>query len=119
MAATPRGGLILEPTATKEIAIAALGGSAAIASVLLVFMGFLFAKAESLPSTTDDAIVARYTRLAKIGLLPLISQTVVVASAYLWLFSPGNTCYYHVWSIGFIVALILFVMYSGVVTLML
>lgn len=109
----------MESIPTKDIAIAALGGSAAIAAVLLVFMGFMFVKAEALPSTADNQFIARYSRLAKIGLIPLMSQAIVIGCAYLWLFYPQNSFYFYGWSAGFLVALALFVVYSVVATLML
>jgi hypothetical protein len=109
----------LESIATKEIAIAAFGGSAAIASVLLVFMGFMIVKADSLPEETADRVLRRYTRLAKLGLIPLSAQTVVIACSYAWLFKPDNSVLFYGWSIGFPVALLLFIVYSVISTFML
>jgi hypothetical protein len=44
----------------KDIAVATLGGSSAIASILLVFVGFMIMKVEGLPSETPDHVIAKY-----------------------------------------------------------
>lgn len=61
----------------KDLVIAILGGSVALAGLLLVFSGFLFAQAESFPPEhTDDATINRYKSAAgraarKLGHSPL------------------------------------------------
>src|SRR5947209_19437767 len=108
----------MESVPTKDIAIAVLGGSAAIAGILLVFVGFLIVKAEALPGETPDRVIRKYKVTAKTGLIPLLAQTVVILSSYLWLFCPTCTKLFYSWSIGLPLALILFVVYSLIVTLM-
>jgi hypothetical protein len=110
-------GLILESIPTKDIAVAVLGGSAAIASILLVFVGFIIMKAEGLPSTTSDRVIRRYTLAAKWGFLPVFEQTLVLSASYLWLFHPDSTLLFRVWSVGFPVGVVLFIGYSAYITL--
>ena len=47
-----------------------LGGSVALAGLLLVFSGFLYSHAESFPPTTSDRVTDRYKGAAKLGLVP-------------------------------------------------
>jgi hypothetical protein len=107
----------VEPIATKDIAIAVMGGSASIASILLVFVGFVFTKAEDLPAQTDDAIINRYRRSAKLGLIPLVEQVLVILASYLWLFHPDSQILLCVWNVGFVAGLLLFIGYSAYITL--
>ncbi len=88
-----------------------------MAAVLLVFVGFMIIKVEALPGTTPDVILKRYTRLAKWGLLPVLSHVGVIACAYLWLFYPQSGILFYAWSAGFPVALLLFIVYSIATTL--
>jgi hypothetical protein len=106
----------LESIATKEIAFAVFGGAAAIASVLLIFVGFMIAKADALPSTTPDETIRSFTLLAKCGLIPVLAQAIVTLASYAWMFFPSSSVLFYTWAIGFPVALVLFVVYSVVVT---
>jgi hypothetical protein len=107
----------VEPIATKDIALAVLSGSASIASILLVFIGFVIARAEALPAVTDDSIISKYTLPAKIGLIPLLAQVVVLAASYLWLYYPTCKPLFFIWSVGFGLGLVLFIGYSAYITL--
>ena len=102
----------------KDIAIATLGAASAIASILLVYVGFMIMKVEGLPATTHNTVIAKYRKAAKRGLIPFLAQAVVIVSCYVWMFF----CYkwlFFLWSVGFVVALILFIAYSIIVTRML
>lgn len=112
-----KGGRIVEPTPTKDIALAVMSGSASIASILLVFVGFVIMKAEGLPSEVPDKTIRRYTRAAKWGLLPLGEQVAVLLASYAWLFNPTSHCLFYIWSFGFALGLILFIGYSVFITL--
>jgi hypothetical protein len=98
--------------ATKDIASAAIAGSSAIAAVLLVFVGFMIAKAEALPAETDNRIVERYRRTAKWGFLPLLMLVLVTLGAYLWMFFPASSILYWTWSVGFMVGMLSFLIYG-------
>jgi hypothetical protein len=54
----------------KDVIIGILGASGALAGLLLVFGGFIFAQAASFPSSTDDKITARYTKAARLAIFP-------------------------------------------------
>lgn len=107
----------MEPTPTKDIALAVLGGSAALASILLVFIGFMVAKVEGLPSSTSAPKKRELMIIAKLGLVPIIGQVFVMVCSYAWLFWPESTCLYRCWAIGFVVGLGLFLLYSIYATL--
>jgi Ca2+/Na+ antiporter len=102
---------VVEPT-TKEIALGVLSGSAAIASILLVFVGFIMVKAEGLSDSAPVSMVNRFTLDAQVGLVPLIAQVGVMLTAYAWLFWPYSRTLYLLWSIGFVVGVALFLAYA-------
>ena len=101
----------MEDIATKDIASAAIAGSSAIAAVLLVFVGFMIAKAEALPAETDNRIIERYRKTAKWGFLPLLMLVLVTLAAYLWMFHPSWSILYWTWSYGFVVGMVAFLIY--------
>jgi hypothetical protein len=101
----------LESVSTKEIAEAVLSASGAIASLLLVFIAFLFAKADVLP-VQAKARADMYVRYARIGIAPVLVCAVDMLAAYGWLFYPTSATLYHLWSIGFILVVVLLVAYA-------
>jgi len=100
----------LETVPPKEIAEAVLSASSAIASLLLVFIAFLFAKADALPAEAKDK-ADRYVLYARIGIIPVLACAVGMLSSYGWLFYPTSLLF-CVWSIGFVVTVILLVAYA-------
>lgn len=103
----------------KDIAIAVIGGSAAIAAVLLVFVAFLVSRADALPSETPDRVIRRYEKFAKLGFLPLLSQVESVTTAYLWLLHMRCWQLLLLWKYGFLVSLATFLLYAAAVMWML
>ncbi|MEK6301286.1 MAG: hypothetical protein AABO41_11230 [Acidobacteriota bacterium] len=89
----------------------------AIASIMLVFVGFMIMKVEGLPSETSNTVIDRYRLVSKCGLIPVVVQTLVSLAAYLWLFHPTVSALFYSWTIGFVFALALFVGYAALVTL--
>jgi hypothetical protein len=108
----------LETIATKEIALAALGGAAGIAGLLLVFVGFIIIKVEALPGETSDRMLRKYDIVARLGMLPLFVLTTVILAAYGWLFYPASSLLFFTWSAGFVVGMVLFLVYSIAAILM-
>jgi len=107
----------VEPIPTKDIALAVLAGSAALASILLVFVGFMIMKVQALSDSASVPKVRSFTITAQLGLVPIIAQVGVMLSAYAWLFWPDSHCLYRLWSIGFVVGLALFLGYAIYATL--
>jgi hypothetical protein len=103
----------------KDIAIAVIGGAAAIAAVLLVFVTFLVAKADALPSATPNSTIQRYSNIAKFGIVPLAAHIFAVITAYAWLFRMDCGWLVPMWKYGFPVAVIGFFLYAAYVTWML
>lgn len=85
----------------KEIGLAVLGASAALAGILLVFIGLLFARSDSFPGATDNAVVDKYRHAAMIGLVPVLVCAVVMMGSYEWLFCPTSRALYVTWRWGF------------------
>jgi hypothetical protein len=106
----------VEDIATKDIASAAVAGSSAIAAVLLVFVGFMIAKAEALPAETDNRIIDKYRWMAKLGVVPLLALVLVTLAAYIWMFYPTCSILYWTWSVGFVIGMVLFLGYCIIST---
>jgi hypothetical protein len=104
----------LESVPTKEIAEAVLSASGSLASLLLVFIAFVFTKADSLPSGIGDAKAKRYKRYARLGLVLVIAYALEMLTAYVWLFWPTCTLVFHVWAIGFLAVTLLLVAYAAI-----
>jgi len=102
----------VESIQTKEIALAVLGASSTLASILLVFVGFLFAHAESIPETVADEISDKYRITAKLGIVPFLACVAVMLASYGWLFMPQNSALFYCWSIGFWIVSGLFLIYA-------
>jgi hypothetical protein len=78
----------------KDVMIAILGASIALAGLLLVFSGFLFAQAASFPPTTSDEIINKYRNAGRWGLLPFLLSLAVAMVAYVWLIFPCKNIYW-------------------------
>ncbi len=102
----------METTSERDISIAVLGASAALAAVLLVFVALLFARADSIPSEVPDSVGKRYRTAAMWGLLPVVVCAIVMLASYEWLFCPRLGTLRLVWRWGFWVETIVFVGYA-------
>ena len=102
-----------------QIAATVLGASAALASLLLVFVGLLISRADALPEATDDRVGERYRRAAKFGLVPLVGSVIVMLAAYGSLFYPESAWLFQTWGVGFVVVAGTFAVYSVSAALML
>ena len=98
--------------AHRDTALAVLGAATGLASVLLVFVGFLLATAGSFPSDTDEKIPARYTRRAQLGTVPVVLCGILMLAAYWWLFRPDSIILLRAWSWGFPIITAVFVAYA-------
>ena len=101
----------------RDIAVAVLGATIALASVLVVFIGFLVAHAEALPAETPNKIKQGYIRAARWGLLPTSVSILEALLCYAWLFSSSDFLLY-VWAGGFAVVALTFLTYAIVATWM-
>ncbi|HKM81922.1 MAG TPA: hypothetical protein VJY15_13295 [Candidatus Acidoferrum sp.] len=75
----------------KDVIIGILGASGALAGLLLVFGGFIFAQAASFPSSTDDKITARYTKAGRLAIFPFWGFLITTLLSLAWLLHP-NSC---------------------------
>jgi hypothetical protein len=82
------------PDYAKDAVIAILGSSVALAGLLLVFSGFVFAQADGFPkATTDDAIINRYRKVGRMGLVPFLLSLSLAALSVVWFICPSGTLY--------------------------
>jgi hypothetical protein len=92
---------LVEP---KDVAIATLGASVAIAGLVLVFCGFLFSQADGFPPDTSDSIIEKYRTCGKLGTVPFLVSMIVAGLSFWWLCSP-NSCAYRLNIFGFVIVL--------------
>jgi hypothetical protein len=99
----------------KEVIIAILGASVALAGLLLVFCGFLFTQAASFPrETTPDDVIDRYRRAGKSGLIPFLISLALAGTSLAWLLCPAPWLFSVCW-IGFSCLLVLTAIYGTTV----
>ena len=77
----------------KDAIIAALGASAALAGLLLVFIGFVYARGESYNSIRGD----RFKTAAKIGIIPFLVTIVCVGICFEWLLGWHSGYVLSIW----------------------
>jgi hypothetical protein len=85
----------------KDVVIATLGASAAIAGIILIFSGFLFAQAATFPVETSDKLLEKFRLCGKLGALPFVSCMAVTGISFWWMLSPGACAYWlNIWMFG-------------------
>jgi hypothetical protein len=78
----------------KDVIIGIFGASGALAGLLLIFSGFLFGEAASLPRTTDDAILDKLKRSARIAIAPFCGFLVTTLLSIIWMIHPNPSVYW-------------------------
>jgi hypothetical protein len=104
-------------TNEKEIAVAILGASIGLASVLVVFMGFLLAHAWTFPPELPDAARKRYMLAARWGLAPTAAAVLEALACYAWLL-VGSACLFYIWTVGFVIVAVGFLAYAVIAVVM-
>src|SRR6266478_6071013 len=83
----------------KDIVLGILGASVALAGLLLIFCGFLFGRADSLPSSAKDTTIASYRRAGRVGIFPFLATLAVAGISLAWLLCPVDWVYWTtVWT---------------------
>ena len=77
----------------KDLVIATLGASSAIAGLILIFCGFLFAQAAIFPPETSDKTIQKFTRCGRLGVIPFMLSMAVTAISFYWLLHPGDSVF--------------------------
>src|SRR5690348_12866779 len=77
----------------KDVILGILGASGALAGLLLVFSGFIFAQAASFPATTDDTLLARYAKAGRLGIFPFLGFLITTLLCIAWLLRPNTFVY--------------------------
>jgi hypothetical protein len=78
----------------KDVIVGILAAASALAGLLLVFGGFLFAQASSFPPDTPDQITGKFTRVGRLSLWPFLSFLVVTVLCVIWLLHPQPCSYW-------------------------
>jgi hypothetical protein len=93
----------------KDVIIGILGASGALAGLLLVFSGFIFAQAASFPAEISNKYSAKYTKAGRLALYPFLGFLVTTVGSICWLLFP-NPCLFVVC----IALFLLLVVWTGV-----
>lgn len=105
------------PEYAKDVMIALLGAAVGLAGLLLVVSGFVFSQANSFPSeTTDDEMLGKLERAAKLGLIPFVLALGDAALCLVWLMH-NSLCVYRTSEYGFFLLLLLTAGYGAVLLL--
>src|SRR5260221_1074571 len=102
----------LQTIPEREIGLAVLGASGALAGILLIFVGLLFARADSIPSEITDVVSKKFRSAAAWGLAPVFVCAAVMMTSYEWLFCPTSSVLRLSWRWGFWVETVSFVIYA-------
>ena len=89
-----------------------MAASGTIAGLLLIFSGFLFAEAASLPKTTDDKILEKFTRAARFAIIPFCGFLGTTLLATAWMIHP-NVCVYWICTILFLALVVMTGIYGA------
>jgi hypothetical protein len=89
----------------KDLVLGIMGSSGAIAGLLLIFSGFLFGEAASLPRTTDDAILDKLQRSARMAIIPFCGFLATTLLSTIWLIHP-SPCVYWLNTVFFLVLVV-------------
>lgn len=105
------------PEYAKDVVLALLGGSVALAGLLLVISGFVFTQAGSFPpERTSNALIERYELAARLGLVPFV-LALCDGVVCLWWLLRSSECLFRCSVGGFFLLLLLTALY-GVVLLL-
>lgn len=103
------------PDNAKDIVVATLGGSVALAGLLLIFSGFLFSQASSFDrDSTPDDVIERFKRAARCGVVPFVGSLSTAGISLWWLLRPGQRVFNASW-VGFAVVLAITAIYGAAV----
>ncbi len=110
--------VMIEPIPDKEISLAVLGASAALAGILLVYAGLLFARADTFPGEVPDTVTKKFRLTAVLGLIPVSVCAAVMLISYEWLLQPADVLWF-LWRWGFWVETVAFIGYAILSSLLL
>jgi hypothetical protein len=85
----------MEAVESKDVVIAALGASAALAGFVLVFLAVVLTGLSSFPPETVRLVRRRYLRMAAISVAAFLISLVTVALGVVWLAFGRNGAVYH------------------------
>lgn len=82
-----------------------LGAGVGLAGLLLIFAGFLFAQAATMPAETNDATLQKYRSVGRWGMAPFTASLVIAAIAALWFAIPCPPWWLEVYAVCLFVIL--------------
>jgi hypothetical protein len=77
----------------KDVIVGILGASGALAGLLLVFSGFVFAQAASFPEETDDKVIEKYRTAGRLAIYPFWGFLVTTLLSLAWMLHPHSCVY--------------------------
>jgi hypothetical protein len=99
---------------SKEAVVSILGASVSLGGLLLIFSGFLFSQAATLPSTTPDRIIERFKTAGRAGMYPFIACLVLAGISTFCLLMPSSTLFW-LCIVGFGILLVGTAVYGSIV----
>jgi hypothetical protein len=78
----------------KDVMLGILGASSALAGLLLVFGGFLFAQAASFPSDTDERITGKFEKVGRLSVWTFLAFLIICVLCTVWLLHPQELIYW-------------------------
>ena len=96
----------------KDTIAAIMGSASALAGLLLVFLGFVYARGEGYSNVNRGA---KFKLAAKLGIIPFLTALVCTWSGMEWM--EGNSSMYSVCVILFRITLSLTGLYGSIVTI--
>jgi len=91
---------------------AIVGAAVSLGGLLLVFSGFLYSRAASFPSTTDDRITDRFRRVASLGLIPFTLSLTIAAAGSLYYRFESCTQFVNGIFFGFVILCAVTIIYG-------
>jgi len=94
-----------------------LGAGVGLAGLLLIFAGFLFAQAATMPPDTSDLTLQRYRSVGRWGMAPFTASLVIAAVAAFWFAIPCPPWWFAVYAVrSFVVLAVATIAYGIVAT---
>jgi len=77
----------------KDLILGILGASGAFAGLLLVFSGLIFTQAASFPPETDNKVINKVRRAARLAIYPFWGFLLTTLLSLFWLVHPSDCIY--------------------------
>lgn len=79
----------------KDVITAVFGAAMGLAGILLVFVGFVYSRAETFDTESKRK---KYGQVAKVGVIPFLLSLAAAAISLWWMLHPSSGAY--MWALG-------------------